>query len=449
MELYSRAQRVSAPLVLPQPEPLILQLEGLAPGETVGLRSTLQDDAGVAWQAMATWRADATGSVRCDQEPLASSSFEGADAEGLFWSVSPNAQAIDTRAEHLATGVPLVPALDPLAPLEYALEARAEHGGEARWSIVRQRVADGVRRQAVTTGRLRGELFEPAEAAGGAVLVLGGSEGGAPAARAAALASRGLAALALGYFDYDDRPSRAIDLPLEYFDEALDWLRQRFPRRGIAIWGGSRGSEAALLSAAHQGDKVQALLLLVPSHIVNSGFDMLSGEDFSLCREAMWSRGGRPLAGAYLEQPGDAVQASRRAGMRAAPGYRFAPEYLKAWQRLGQHSRFDLPIGEVLAPVLAISAGDDGLWPSRYAAEALVQRGVALGVDARHAVLEGAGHAVGMPNEPRPCSHLTLWSGGYSGVEAGLINLGGSPAVNAAAARQCWQVALDFLAETL
>ena len=47
-----------------------------------------------------------------------------------------------------------------------------------------------------------------------------GTAGGLITFRSALLASRGFAALALAYFDYDDLPS-SMDLQLEYFEVHL------------------------------------------------------------------------------------------------------------------------------------------------------------------------------------------------------------------------------------
>src|SRR6202012_5706417 len=84
------------------------------------------------------------------------------------------------------------------------------------------------------------------------VLVLGGSGGGIPGQRAEALAREGFAALALGYFGCEGRPEKLVEIPLEYFFGALDWLRGRAEVSALpALVGSSRGGELALLIAAH------------------------------------------------------------------------------------------------------------------------------------------------------------------------------------------------------
>src|SRR5258708_35531394 len=69
---------------------------------------------------------------------------------------------------------------------------------------------------------------------------------------AAGFGSRGYVALALAYFRAESLSKELVNIPLEYFLNATDWLqRQRSvdPQR-LAIFGKSRGSEAALLRAS-------------------------------------------------------------------------------------------------------------------------------------------------------------------------------------------------------
>lgn len=57
-----------------------------------------------------------------------------------------------------------------------------------------------------------------------AVIDLFGAAGGLVEYRAALLASRGIMALALAYFRYDDLPKTMNELEVDYVEEAVQWL---------------------------------------------------------------------------------------------------------------------------------------------------------------------------------------------------------------------------------
>ena len=85
-----------------------------------------------------------------------------------------------------------------------------------------------------------------------AIVWLGGSEGGLREGTAALLASHGYATLALAYFGVDPLPPELIEIPLEYCKEGIDWLKAQpsVDAQHIAVLGGSKGAELALLLAA-------------------------------------------------------------------------------------------------------------------------------------------------------------------------------------------------------
>ena len=64
------------------------------------------------------------------------------------------------------------------------------------------------------------------------VLVLGGSDGGVPSRRAKLIAEKGFPVLALAYFKTKRTPQYLDMIPLEYFDEPVDWLKQNQHTRG-------------------------------------------------------------------------------------------------------------------------------------------------------------------------------------------------------------------------
>ena len=137
-----------------------------------------------------------------------------------------------------------------------------------------------------------GRYYTPAGPAGTrpGILAFGGSEGGQlfpPLPRA--LAGNGYPTLGLAYFGAAGLPSTLANVPLEYFEKALLWLRaqpQVDPNR-IFVVGISRGSEAAQLLGIHYPTLVQAVVAGVPSNVAICGFPD--------CSSSAWTYQGRPV----------------------------------------------------------------------------------------------------------------------------------------------------------
>jgi pimeloyl-ACP methyl ester carboxylesterase len=134
-----------------------------------------------------------------------------------------------------------------------------------------------VKRIPVKAGRVRGMVFVPQNSNNNSynenkpcqypgVIDMFGTAGGLIEMRAALLASHGFAALALAYFDFDDLP-KGINLDLEYFSEAADWLEsQPFVKKGsIGAVGVSYGACMAL-TLALMNHKVRAVVSINPTH---------------------------------------------------------------------------------------------------------------------------------------------------------------------------------------
>lgn len=191
------------------------------------------------------------------------------------------------------------------------------------------------------------------------MVVIGGSGGSEPTYVARALAEEGVAALSLAYFGRPGLPTNLSAINLEYFKAALDVLAEHLdPGAPLALIGLSRGSEAAMLTAVHLGDGVRGVLVSVPASVVVGGLP--SGGPAWLLR-------GKPLpwvehAGPDCEDPAAVI-----------------------------------PVERVLGPIMLVSAGRDGVWPSAPMARAISERLADHGHAYGHVLLEyaDAGHALG------------------------------------------------------
>ncbi|MFM9863750.1 MAG: acyl-CoA thioester hydrolase/BAAT C-terminal domain-containing protein [Micropepsaceae bacterium] len=261
-----------------------------------------------------------------------------------------------------------------------------------------------------------------------AVLVLGGSEGGLGSEMtglARALQAEGYSALHLAYHRGPGLPARMVDLPLERFERALDWLKAQpnvDPTR-IAIAAWSRGTEAAQLLAIRHPE-IRALVLGMPANAVWAGFDW---ENPFMTAGAAWTSGGQPLPYMSVDDVGFAFDF-------------YAPEWLGKMERVqATKPAVVIPIEQIKAQVLLVCAEKDVVWPSCPMSRLTEARAKAKGsANVRLLAYDDAGHyAFGVPvaeSDPR-----YPW----------LSSLGGSNTGTNAALTDGWEKTRAFLGEVL
>jgi dienelactone hydrolase len=413
-------------------QPVAIEVTDLTPRSRVRLdlrNHTLRAE------AHAEFIASAEGVVDVAAQAPVAGDYEGSDPAGLFWSA---------RFDVGSDVVSMINALSRLEPLAYTLTVSADDGRDAKVNFTRRLVASNVVRTPVRDGRIRGTLFaiEGATNAPG-VIVLGGSDGGNLWAFAAALlAAHGMVALSLPYFAFEDLPTDLVEIPLEYFGEAIDWLRAR-PEVGaarVSVLGMSRGGEAALLLGA-TFPEVAAVVALVPSGITGGG----NGADLSAMAKAAWTLNGIPFP---ILPPWDPVS-MKEAQDAVASGRPFAgaPGILRALESAGD--RVDdvaIRVERARGPIFMMSGEDDQLWGSMWLTEIAENRlkAAAFPFPFDHRRYPSAGHfAVLPPNLP-----TTSNSGRHPVVPISLM-FGGTPSGNAAASADLWPRIVTFLHQHL
>jgi dienelactone hydrolase len=367
-------------------EPFAITLKDLSPWQRVTLGTRFVDAYDVEWRSRAVFRADLLGTVDVSRQPPIEGSYTGTDPMGLVWSAN-------------GRGASYAVSLRP-QPLFVTAET---DGGTAHVEVARNILTDEIVSADVRERGLYGRFFRPAT--GGSVpgvLVLGGSDGGlAPyiMREAALLARHGFAALALAYFYMGSLPYRLAGIPLEYFGDAIRWLKDQPSVRGdrLGVVGTSRGGELALLLGAHYPD-LQAVVSYVGSGLV---FPSPTNP------EPAWIFHGRPLP--WIPNPFDILQAK--------------PE---------QFDRAEIPVERTNGPVLLISGDADQVWPStqlsRVAMDRLGRHERPYHDEFRH--YPGAGHGIQPP---------------YLPTTPGTYYFGGDPEGNAAANEDSWRRVISML----
>jgi dienelactone hydrolase len=296
----------------------------------------------------------------------------------------------------------------------------------------------GVTRRVIRDDGIVGTLFlPPGEGRRRAVIVLGGSSGGVWEARAALLASHGYAALALGYFRMPELPQGLVNIPLEYFENAIRWMRgQDWLRDGfLAVMGSSRGGELALLLGATFPD-INAVVAVVPSGVIHGPFGPSAPGDPR--PRAAWTFHGAPLP--YLQQnnrPYDPTVVRRRGEHLVE-----TPMYLHWLRDTAAVERSSIAVERIKGPVLMISGKDDDIWPSFALAEIARRRLEAHRHPYRfvHLAYDRAGHVIVAPFGPTTTSTSMMHP-----VSGRSYALGGTPRDNADASADSWPKILGFL----
>jgi dienelactone hydrolase len=379
----------------------VIRADGLQPNERVSLRAELVDGQGKSWASQAEFLADAQGTVDVSKQAPVSGSYKEVSPMGLVWAMMP-------AGTHAAMYNPP----KDLAPqtVNFTLVRNGEKVSQA--DLVQAWVGDGVKEIKIQ-GQIHGALFLPASAGRHpGVLVLGGSEGGAPWAKAAWLASHGYAALALAYFRYEGMPDYLQAIPLEYFGRALGWMSQRpeiLPDR-IAVVGTSRGGELAL-QLGSMYPTIKAVVAYVPANFRHGA---CCGR--TLSRYA-WTWQGMPLPYANMNERD--------------------PAYLMP---------ATIPVEHTHGPILLIAGEDDGVWDSPEMTHAIVTRlkqtHFSYGVERYE--YPHAGHRAGRP-EIVPTWHYIV-KRALSGRD---VSLGGSAEGDAHSSIDAIPKVLDFLQHNL
>ncbi|WP_343586923.1 acyl-CoA thioester hydrolase/BAAT C-terminal domain-containing protein [Herbaspirillum sp.] len=413
--------------------PRRIVVRGAAPGETVRVStSTVRN--GAEWASSARFVADAQGEVDLAMSPAIDGDdygdYRGIDAMGLLWSQKP-LQAGKRDNFHA----------DVTAPLVTVIKASGTQG-TAGAELVQRLAAAGVTRREVREQGLVGTLFLPATPGPHpAVMIVNGSGGGINEPRAALYASRGYAAFALAYFKAPGLSDYISNTPLEYFERGLDWLRAEVqPLDGfVAISGQSRGGELVLLLGATFPQKVSAVLAYVPSALVHSG---QNAADPAVGREGpTWLLRGQPLPHQW---EGNRTASWKPFDEGPSP-HRHELAMLTALQDEEAVARARIPVECIRAPVLLLSATDDGSWPSsvycRMVSDKLAEVKHAWPVVWRD--YANAGHSILFPFVP---TTQTTYAHPVSGrISTG----GGEPAANARADLDSWQHAQRFLRDAV
>ena len=299
-----------------------------------------------------------------------------------------------------------------------------------------------VHRRPIEEGEgLVGTLFYPSTPGPHpAVIALGGVGGGLREGGAETLALEGFAALALAYFGVDPLPRELVEIPLEYFEGAIEWLKSQpeVDADRLAVVGNSKGGELALLLGATYPEDIKAVVGYAPSSVVWQGISF-DREAYYGGPRSPWSLRGEPVPFVKFARP-------RTSEMVRLVGFYFGRQpivgrifYERALDEGPAIAAATIPVEKIGGPLLVISGTEDQMWPSTHLSEIAIERLEAHDhpFPREHLRYEGAGHMITLPRSEPP----TSWSRRYE--------VGGSREANEFANADSWTKVLGFLKEHL
>lgn len=198
-----------------------------------------------------------------------------------------------------------------------------------------------------------------------AVIVLGGSSGGFQDERAERLARAGFAGVSLAYFAAENLPPTLKQIPLEYFEEAIQRVKSEPGIEKIALWGISRGAELALILGTLFPKDIHAIAAHVPSSVSYGAL----AEDPAI---PAWTYRGKAL---LPPAPFPKIKSyDPSIGLTPETAISATSSFLNSMKDSNSFRAASIPVEKIRCPLLLISAEDDQMWPSTLFAKQIMER---------------------------------------------------------------------------
>lgn len=177
------------------------------------------------------------------------------------------------------------------------------------------------------------------------------------------LAGNGHIGLSLKYFGEEGLPDKIEEIPLEYFERAIDWLRTQpeVDSSKVLIMGSGRDAELAVLLASVYPHKIHGVIGYCPGsvHWSNTVFPWNSDEI-----KPTWTLNGQPIPFISME--------------KIKGGNEDTIDGLAYWNSglddTLQVNNSAIQVEKISGPILLLTPTDDQLWPSHRMSEMIVSR---------------------------------------------------------------------------
>lgn len=205
-------------------------------------------------------------------------------------------------------------------------------------------------------------LYQPSKKTRGLVVGLGGSEGGNAWASKHwkntrdQFLEKGYAFLALAYFGSKNSPKLLEKIEIQEVYHAIDLSKQKIHTDKVAIIGGSRGADLALLLGSYYPD-ISCIIGLSASHAVFPG----NTDHFST---SSWTFNGKELPFVPVNE--------------AAVPFMMERKIRQTFEAMLQDKEFEqkalIKVENIKAPILLMSGKEDEICPSSEMSDKIIQR---------------------------------------------------------------------------
>lgn len=345
-------------------EQVKVKVSNLKSGKRVIIRAIMDKlyDIEVNAESEAEYEVRTDGCIETDIDRPISGTFLEADSMGFFWSMKLQGMKFPkvTNLEEVT--------VNPSSIVRFVAEVDGVVVASAECE--RKYISQEITMTKIKDHGFTGVLFHnPNSPPRPGIIVLGGGEGGLAPARnyAAMLASHGFTTLALAYFKFEDLPDSLYEIPLEYFNSALQWFKQHpdVMEHKIGVFGRSKGAELALLLGSYFRE-INAVVASSPHPYVFQGVhnDWRQAES-----KSSWSYQGLPLPFIKFSRYESIIESCLKEG-------RMIELYLTTLrdQEAEELHKSVIKVENTNGPIMIIGGGDDAFGPQGLYAEVISDR---------------------------------------------------------------------------
>lgn len=215
------------------------------------------------------------------------------------------------------------------------------------------------------------------------IILLSGSDGGIPGTNSIPetfidyLVKKGFCVLALAYFGAEGVPENLENIPLEYFETAIHWLKPKV--QDIRIIGQSRGGELSLLLGTYFPSSIHSIVALVPCSMVCGGLPHTN--------QPAWTYQNKPIAPFLSALTGSEENFTEFDDLKIAYESGIVPYHANTAEdpymivdlfklRVAKPDAKSaaIPVEKIQCPLLLLSGDLDAIWPAKIFCEAILKR---------------------------------------------------------------------------